>query len=102
MIGRTLRAGPPPGLYDRAVAAASGAAYDTAMDSGEWVTLGLDRRFGVERLRAHFTAHCYERHAHETYAIGLTEEGSQSFHCRGGQAPHAAGVGHHLQPDRDP
>ncbi|KGM33386.1 AraC family transcriptional regulator [Inquilinus limosus] len=53
------------------------------MDSGEWVTLGLDRRFGVERFRAHFTAHCYERHAHETYAIGLTEEGSQSFHCRG-------------------
>lgn len=53
------------------------------MDSGEWVTLGLDRRFGVERLRAHFTAHCYERHAHETYAIGLTEQGSQSFHCRG-------------------
>ena len=42
-----------------------------------------DRRFGVERFRAHFTAHCYERHAHETYAIGLTEEGSQSFHCRG-------------------
>ncbi|WP_026869444.1 AraC family transcriptional regulator [Inquilinus limosus] len=53
------------------------------MGSDEWVTVGLDQRFGVERFRAHFTAHCYERHAHETYAIGLTEAGSQSFTCRG-------------------
>src|SRR5882757_10315059 len=53
------------------------------MDIGEWITVGMDRRFGVERLRAHFTAHAYERHAHETYAIGLTEAGSQSFRCRG-------------------
>jgi AraC-like DNA-binding protein len=70
-------------LYDRAVAAAAAAPYHPTMDTGEWITVGMDRRFGVERLRAHFTAHSYERHAHETYAVGLTEAGSQSFHCRG-------------------
>lgn len=78
-----LGAGAAPGLYDRAVAAAGGNAQIITMENSEWVTVGLDRRFGVERFRAHFTAHAYERHAHETYAIGLTEAGSQSFYCRG-------------------
>ena len=49
----------------------------------EWVDHSVDRASGIERLRAHFVRHAYGRHAHETYAIGVTEAGSQSFTCRG-------------------
>jgi AraC-like DNA-binding protein len=47
---------------------------------------------GVELLRAWFTGRAYEKHRHDTYAIGVTEVGVQSFdyrgraeHCRPGQ-----------------
>jgi len=49
----------------------------------EWVDHHIDRASGIERLRARFVHHAYGRHAHETYAIGMTETGSQSFTCRG-------------------
>jgi AraC-like DNA-binding protein len=49
----------------------------------EWVVYDTEPVTGIERLRAHFTRHAYARHAHETYAIGMTETGSQSFTCRG-------------------
>ncbi len=38
---------------------------------------------GVELLQARFRTHRYARHSHEAYAIGLTQEGVQSFRCRG-------------------
>ena len=38
---------------------------------------------GVEMLQARFTTHRYARHSHDAYAIGLTQEGVQSFRCRG-------------------
>lgn len=50
---------------------------------GEWVRLLADATAGVEALRARFVRHSYDRHSHETYAIGMTETGSQSFRCRG-------------------
>ncbi len=54
------------------------------MQSGqEWVRLVAEQAAGIEALRAHFTRHSYDRHSHETYAIGMTEMGSQSFRCRG-------------------
>lgn len=49
----------------------------------EWARYDADPGTGVERLRARFTRHAYERHAHETYSIGMTETGSQTFTCRG-------------------
>lgn len=49
----------------------------------EWVACDADPATGIERLRARFTRHAYDRHAHETYAIGMTEAGSQTFTCRG-------------------
>ena len=49
----------------------------------EWVAFDAERSTGIERLRARFVRHAYERHAHETYAIGMTEAGSQSFTYRG-------------------
>ncbi len=49
----------------------------------EWVRLVADPATGLEALRARFVQHAYDRHAHETYAIGMTETGSQSYRCRG-------------------
>lgn len=47
---------------------------------------------GIERLEAHFAGRAYAPHRHDTYAIGLTLSGVQSFryrgamrHCRPGQ-----------------
>ena len=38
---------------------------------------------GVELLHAQFDRHIYDRHMHETYAIGVTLRGVQRFWCRG-------------------
>lgn len=38
---------------------------------------------GVELLKARFAGHAYDRHAHGTYAIGVTLQGRQGFHHRG-------------------
>jgi len=46
---------------------------------------------GVDVLHAAFSDHRYDRHAHPTYAIGVTEGGGQAFRCRG--ADHATGPG---------
>jgi len=48
-----------------------------------WFCTRRDESRGVEALRAGLRTHSYSRHAHETYAIGVTEAGSQSFWCRG-------------------
>ena len=37
----------------------------------------------LQRLAARFGGHAYDRHRHETYAVGLTLWGAQSFHYRG-------------------
>ena len=37
----------------------------------------------LQRLAARFGGHAYDLHRHETYAIGLTLWGAQSFHYRG-------------------
>jgi hypothetical protein len=38
---------------------------------------------GVTQMNAHFTEHSFERHSHETYSIGVTASGVQTFHCGG-------------------
>ena len=38
---------------------------------------------GLQRLRAGFSGHAYDRHRHETYAADVTEAGLQCFHYRG-------------------
>jgi AraC-like DNA-binding protein len=48
-----------------------------------WFQTRRDESRGVEALRAGLKTHSYSRHAHETYAVGVTEAGSQSFWCRG-------------------
>ena len=34
-------------------------------------------------MHAHFTEHSFERHSHDTYSIGVTLSGVQTFNCRG-------------------
>ncbi len=38
---------------------------------------------GLQRLTARFGGHAYDLHRHETYGVGLTLWGAQSFHYRG-------------------
>lgn len=37
---------------------------------------------GLERLKARFGGHAFDWHRHDTYAVGLTLEGVQTFDCR--------------------
>ncbi|WP_374378218.1 AraC family transcriptional regulator [Dongia sp.] len=46
---------------------------------------------GIDRLDAFFTGHAYDDHRHDTYAIGLTLSGVQSFDCRGARRDSVAG-----------
>ena len=46
----------------------------------------------VEAMHAHFRDHVYHRHSHETYSLGVTDAGAQSFTCRGAARTSAAGM----------
>lgn len=54
---------------------------------------------GLQRLRARFAGHAYDRHRHETYAVGVTEAGLQCFHYRGAARVSTAGRVLVLHPD---
>ncbi len=53
----------------------------------------------LQRLAARFGGHAYDLHRHETYAVGLTVWGAQSFHYRGGLQTSAAGQVMVIHPD---
>jgi len=46
---------------------------------------------GIELLEASFDRHVYERHVHDTFAIGVTLSGVQRFWCRGATNDSVAG-----------
>lgn len=54
---------------------------------------------GIELLKARFGGHAYDRHAHGTYAIGVTLFGRQGFHHRGRRHVSTAGTIIALNPD---
>ena len=54
---------------------------------------------GVQRLRAWFKGAAYERHRHDTHAIGLTDSGIQSFWYRGTAHSSTPGEAIVLHPD---
>ncbi|MCG6522692.1 AraC family ligand binding domain-containing protein, partial [Vibrio parahaemolyticus] len=66
--------------------------------SADWVRLaqGGGR---TERIEAFFGGHGYEPHRHDTYAIGQTIAGVQSFHYRGGLQHSLPGGTMVLHPD---
>ncbi len=59
----------------------------------------FDRTDKLQRLTARFGGHAYDLHRHETYAVGLTLWGAQSFHYRGGLQTSAAGQVMVIHPD---
>jgi AraC-like DNA-binding protein len=54
---------------------------------------------GLQRLAARFGGHAYDLHRHETYAVGLTLWGAQSFHYRGALQTSSAGQVMVIHPD---
>lgn len=54
---------------------------------------------GIERLDAAFAGPAFAPHRHDTYAIGMTLRGVQTFRYRGAQRYCMAGEGHVLHPD---
>lgn len=54
---------------------------------------------GIERIEAEFAGHAYDSHRHDTYALGLTLTGVQSFHYRGARIDSPAGHALILHPD---
>jgi AraC-like DNA-binding protein len=51
--------------------------------STEWSTTQQTSVEGVDCFSARFVSHVFDRHSHETYSIGTTFGGVQSFRCRG-------------------
>ncbi|SFU28269.1 AraC-type DNA-binding protein [Polaromonas sp. YR568] len=49
----------------------------------DWARFRPGALAGVTQMNAHFTEHSFERHSHETYSIGVTASGVQTFHCGG-------------------
>jgi AraC-like DNA-binding protein len=47
----------------------------------DWLQIAPARN-GLERLQAWFHGHAYDWHRHDTYAIGVTLQGVQTFDCR--------------------
>ena len=47
--------------------------------SDNWVRFARDRDTGIETIHAHFEGHAYDPHWHDTYAVGVTEQGVQRF-----------------------
>jgi AraC-like DNA-binding protein len=54
---------------------------------------------GLQRLTARFGGHAYDLHRHETYAIGLTLWGAQSFQYRGSLRTSSGGQVMVIHPD---
>ncbi|WP_246088718.1 AraC family transcriptional regulator [Phreatobacter stygius] len=64
----------------------------------DWIRLAPAQP-GLERLEAFFAGHAYDPHRHDTYAIGYTLAGVQSFTYRGARADSATGHVMVLHPD---
>lgn len=47
-----------------------------------WIDLKQDADTGIESVRAHFTGHAYDPHWHDSFLVGVTEQGVQQFNCR--------------------
>ncbi|MGE8149936.1 AraC family ligand binding domain-containing protein [Pseudomonas vancouverensis] len=52
------------------------------MPPHNWIDLKQDANTGIETLRAHFEGHAYDPHWHDSYLVGVTEQGIQQFNCR--------------------
>ena len=65
---------------------------------GDRIRIGLGAE-GIERLEAHFSGQAFSPHRHDSYAIGLTLSGVQTFRYRGAQRLSLPGQCQILHPD---
>ena len=65
---------------------------------GDWIRAAPSEP-GIERIEAYFAGHAYDPHRHDTYALGFTISGVQSFGYRGARADSLAGDAIVLYPD---
>jgi len=65
---------------------------------GDSITLGA-RAPGLETARVYLSTCAFEPHRHDTYAIGVTTAGVQTFRCRGARRVCLPGQLHVLHPD---
>ena len=70
-----------------------------AEDSRDWARYSRAGTQPIEAMHAHFSAHVYHRHSHNSYSFGMTETGAQAFTCRGGSHVSAAGMVMMFNPD---
>jgi AraC-like DNA-binding protein len=66
--------------------------------NGDWIRTAPPEP-GIERIEAFFSGHAYDPHRHDTYALGFTISGVQSFDYRGARADSLAGDAIVLHPD---
>lgn len=52
------------------------------MASANWVNFCKDTDSGIETIHAHFEGHAYDPHWHDSYLVGVTQQGLQQFSCR--------------------
>jgi AraC-like DNA-binding protein len=65
---------------------------------GDWIGQAPSEP-GIERIEAFFAGHAYDPHRHDTYALGFTISGVQSFDYRGCRADSRSGNAIVLHPD---
>ncbi|MGP4864222.1 AraC family transcriptional regulator [Psychrobacter sp. T6-5] len=65
----------------------------------DWYELNRDPCSRIETIRAHFTGHAYDPHWHDSYLIGVTEQGVQQFKCRAKQQVCVPGTSFLLDPE---
>jgi aryl-alcohol dehydrogenase-like predicted oxidoreductase/AraC-like DNA-binding protein len=66
---------------------------------GDWARYWRADDVPVEAMHAHFSAHVYHRHSHESYSFGVTETGAQAFTCRHGRHVSVRGMVMVFNPD---
>jgi len=67
--------------------------------TGDWARYWRAADQPLEAMHAHFERHVYHRHSHDTYSLGVTDVGAQSFTCRGAAYTSAAGMVMAFNPD---
>lgn len=68
------------------------------MKQSGWVEIARDSLSSIEIIRAHFTGHAYDPHWHDSYLVGVTEQGFQQFHSRRQQHRSSPGTVFLLEP----
>ncbi|PSK99384.1 AraC-like DNA-binding protein [Murinocardiopsis flavida] len=67
--------------------------------TGDWARYWRAADRPLEAMHAHFERHVYHRHSHDAYSFGVTEDGAQTFRCRGAAHTSAAGMVMAFNPD---